>query len=89
MPKYGKDKKLPLDYTIPSDEQLLAYHWGVNAGYIIGPLGINGDSDNYRIGVAVRETPKNVTKDPKTYAHDEVMERVYEYYQYYYNKRES
>ena len=88
MPKYAKERKKAL-VNEPSEMELSAYHWGVNNGYIISPLGISGDSDNYRIGIAVRGTPNNVNKDPNIYSHDEVMEKVYSYYLYYYNKRES
>ena len=42
--------------------------------------------DEYKIGIATVSDYKNIKYDPKTYPHDEVMNKVYEYYEYYYNK---
>ena len=81
MPKYRKENKKPLTYE-PTELERKARDWGINHGYIISPLGIHSDSDNYRVGIATVGTPKNVTKDPKTYPHDEVLQKVYEYYLY-------
>ncbi len=85
--KYGPKKK-PLDYS-PTEKELKAYYWGVENGYIIGPLGIHNSPDEYRIGIATADQYAQVNKDPKLYQHDEVMQKVYEYYLYYYNKREK
>ena len=87
MPRYGKkENKKPLDYQ-PTESEFEAYIWGVNNGYIISPLGISGSSDDYRIGIATRDQWAQVKKDPATYPYDEVMQKVYEYYTYYYKKR--
>ena len=84
MPKkYQKAK--PLDYD-PTEEERQAYLWGIDR-YIIGPFAIHGQLDKYRIGIATVGDHKNVHKDPKIYDHDEVMEQVYKYYLYYYDKR--
>ncbi len=84
MPKkYTKAK--PLNYE-PTEEQITAYNWGVDNGYIISPLGISGKLDEYRIGIATSGNHKVVRKDPSVYKHDEVMEKVYEYYTYYYER---
>ena len=85
MPRKKYQSAKPLEYE-PTEEQVAAFNWGVYR-YIIGPLAINGNLDHYRIGIATTSDPTNVSKDPKIYAHDEVMEQVYKYYLYYYDKR--
>ena len=85
MPKqYQKKKQFKYE---PSEEEVTAYNWGVENGYIISPMGINSMADAYRIGISTVSNYKNVKKDPNIYEHDEVMQKVYEYYKYYYNKR--
>ena len=84
MRKKGPTKK-PLIYN-PTPEEIDAYNWGVYR-YNISPLGIHDKADEYRIGISVVGDHKNIQKDPKIYAHDEVMEQVYKYYKYYYDKR--
>ena len=85
MPKkYNRSK--PLDYE-PTDEERQARDWGINNGYIISPLGINSRPDHYNVGIATVAEYAKVKKDPTVYAHDEVMQKVYEYYKYYYDKQ--
>ena len=85
MPKHYGKAKISLDYD-PTEDERKARDWGVDNGYIISPLGIHSKSDTYRIGIATVGNHKVVRKDPSEYAHDEVMQKVYEYYTYYYNK---
>ena len=71
----------------PTNEQREARDWGINNGYIIGPLGINSRPDHYHVGIATVAEYAKVKKDPTVYDHTEVMDKVYEYYKYYYDKR--
>ena len=85
MPKkYGPIQK-PLEYD-PTEDERKARDWGIEHGYIISPLAISSRPNIYRIGIATSGNHKVVRKDPSEYAHDEVMQKVYEYYTYYYNK---
>ena len=87
MPKIKKSLVKPLDYE-PTKEEREAYLWGLDK-YIIGPFGINGRPNVYRLGISVVGDHKNVKFDPKTYEHDEVMQKTYEYYKFYYDKRKD
>ena len=88
MPKKYVSNKKPLNYQ-PTEEERTAYLWGIDNGYIIGPFGINGDDNNYRLGIATTANPRDIKYDPKIYPHDEVMQKTYEYYKFYYDKHKN
>ena len=73
------------DYT-PTDFEQEAYMWGINEGIIISPMGIKANESEWHVGISSHWTPKEVTKSPVTYDKNEIWQKVFEYYIYYYEK---
>ena len=84
MPRGKKQKTMP-EYT-PTAEEHEAYMWGVEEGIIISPMGIKGTQDEWKVGIANSFNYKDVKLSPETYGPDEIWQKVFEFYLYYYNK---
>ena len=65
-------------------EELIPYFWCEENDIVVNPEYhyVNGDSQ-WRVGIIIKGK-RNL--DPKTYDKKNVMEKVYEYCEYYYNK---
>ena len=66
------------------DEQLETYKWSFNNGIKIGPIPL-WDKDYGKWTVEITMNGKTST-DPKLYLKENIMHKVYEYCDYYYNK---
>ena len=65
-------------------EGLISYFWCEENGIVVNPQYhcINGES-KWKVGVTIKD---KLNLDPKDYDKKDVMEKVYEYCDYYYNK---
>ena len=66
------------------DEHLKTYKWCFNNGIKIGPIPL-WDKDYGNWTVEITMNGKKST-DPKLYLKENIMHKVYEYCDYYYNK---
>tara|TARA_R100001460_G_scaffold500_4_gene2448 strand:+ start:276 stop:536 length:261 start_codon:yes stop_codon:yes gene_type:complete len=67
-----------------SDEQLKTYKWCFNNGIKIGPIP-RWNKDYGKWTVEITMSGKTST-DPKLYLKENIMNKVYEYCDYYYDK---
>lgn len=71
----------------PTEEDMDAVKFCLNKGIHISLLPIANDSIHYHIEVITWTGDKpNRKKDPKIYTTDKVVEKMYEYYNWYYDK---
>ena len=66
------------------DDELKSYNWCISNGIIIAPTPLWGD-DYGNWTVEITMNGKRNT-DPNKYIQDIIMQKVYEYCDYYYNK---
>ena len=66
------------------DDELKSYNWCFSNKILIGPVPLWGD-DYGKWTVEIRMNGKTST-DPNKYIKDIIMQKVYEYCDYYYNK---
>ena len=79
-PKVKKKKGNSLYYPY-TDENIKHAGWWLNKNIQVAVS--PGDS---KWKVEIRINKGNWNKDPGVYDHDEAMEKMYEYYKYYYDK---
>ena len=67
-----------------TEEDMEAVKYCFENAIHISPIGIQNDLQNFYIDIVIRGK-RNLSK--KTYPLDEVVPKMYEFYKYYYNKR--
>ena len=80
----GKLKEEHGKYPKHEREDLTSYSWCFNNGIKIGPIPL-WDKDYGKWTVEITMNGKKST-DPNRYEDDKVLDKVYEYYKYYYEK---
>jgi hypothetical protein len=66
------------------DKDLKSYYWCFSNGIQVGPVaGWQDDWGKWLIEIRIN---KDKNMDPARYTYDNVMDKVYEYCDYYYNK---
>lgn len=89
MPNIKKDNKLDKimwSYK-PSDEDMVAVSHCFSRGIHISPIAIKNDLQSFKIDICIHSGGKikrNI--DPNVYSVSDVIPKIYEYYNYYYNK---
>lgn len=78
----GADRivQFPKDHRVPGNKEYEYYRWCVNNGIIIWP--IPELSNNWYIRITING---KTNKSPVKYG-DDIWDKVYEYYKYYYDK---
>jgi hypothetical protein len=72
------------DYT-PTKEQFKAYRWCVNNGIQVAPFARNEASWWIEIKIKNNKTHRS----PEFYHKDKIWEKIYEFNEYYYDKRQD
>lgn len=84
MPRWKKPVPMP-DY-IPSKEEQEWYKHCINKGIIISPIGILGEQNKWKIGIAMTNSYKTIHYAPYEYDRDTIWVSYYEMCKYYYDK---
>ena len=72
----------------PTEEDFEAARYCLNKGIHISLLAIHNDRLNYKIEIINWSSGKPVRKEsPTTYPIDKVVEKIYKYYNWYYQRR--
>ena len=66
-----------------SDENMKHVAWCMNNNIVVGFTPLWDTKDEWQIDIQINAT---VSVDPTSYKGEEVMNKVYEYYKYYYDK---
>lgn len=78
---FKKNKKFSMGKGPTDDESWDAYLWGIRNGILISPIAIS--ESRWRIDIVSRGKKHT---SPDSYGKDEIWEKIFEYYKYYYNK---
>ena len=91
MLKPDRIKKLMWHY-VPTDEDMAAVKYCHSKGIHISPLGIFNNPNSFKIEVYFWDdgmTKYKKNTDPSTYRIEDVVEKMYEYYRFYDNKKKE
>ncbi len=86
--KEAAKRKLPDNYR-ESKEQREAYLYCAKNNIIISPVGIKDTVGSWKVGISLPGKHKTVHLSPETCDKHSIMEVMYNYCIYYYNKRKQ
>lgn len=84
MPRWKKP--IPMPNYIPSPEEQKWHKHCLDKGIIISPIGIQGEQNKWKIGIAMASDYRNIHYAPYEYDRDTIWVSYYEMCKYYYDK---
>lgn len=70
---------------VPTDIEWRAYHWGVNNGIQIAPFAHS--PSQWWIEISIRGS--TIKRSKETYGKNIIFQKIYEFYKYYYEKKDK